>query len=185
MIPPDDGQTGVETTNEGKVDMTTGGQAGPTEAAPDTSAIGVAARGRSHRSGQGPARVLRAGPQHQGHQPRLSGQRGDGVDRAVRIREIDRGAVHQPDARGDSGCPGRRGGPARRARRVRGGNRRHVGTAPDRHGVPEAEPLPDDVDLRQRCGRPAADRARSRTTFASVSTGHCARSDCGARSRTG
>ena len=41
MNPPDDGQTGVETTNEGKVEMTTGGQAEPTEAAPDTSAIGV------------------------------------------------------------------------------------------------------------------------------------------------
>ena len=31
----------VETTNEGTVDMTTGGQPGPTETAPDTSAIGV------------------------------------------------------------------------------------------------------------------------------------------------
>ncbi len=41
MIPPDDGHTGVQTTNEGTVDMTTGGQAGPTEATHDTSAIGV------------------------------------------------------------------------------------------------------------------------------------------------
>jgi phosphate transport system ATP-binding protein len=41
MIPPDDGQTGLETTNEGKVDMATGGQARPTEASPDTSATGV------------------------------------------------------------------------------------------------------------------------------------------------
>ena len=31
----------------------------------------------------------------------------------------------------------------------------------DRHGLPEAEPVPDDVDLRQRRRRPAADRRAS------------------------
>ena len=41
MNPPNDGQLDVETTNKGTVDMTTGGQPGPTETEPDTSAIGV------------------------------------------------------------------------------------------------------------------------------------------------
>jgi phosphate transport system ATP-binding protein len=41
MNPPNDGHLDVETTNKGTVDMTTGGQPGPTETEPDTSAIGV------------------------------------------------------------------------------------------------------------------------------------------------
>ncbi len=40
MNPPNDAQLGVQTTTEETVQMTTGGQPGPTETAPDTSAIG-------------------------------------------------------------------------------------------------------------------------------------------------
>ena len=41
--------------------------------------------------------------------------------------------------------------------------RRHLGPTADRDGVPEAEPVPDDVDLRQRRRRAAADRDQERT----------------------
>ena len=79
-------------------------------------------------------------------------------DRPVRLREVDVPAVAQPHARGDPGRPRRgqgrhrRPGPLRRRRRP--GRRAPA----DRHGLPAAQPVPDDVDLRQRRRRAAAER---------------------------
>ena len=57
----------------------------------------------------------------------------------------------------------------------------------DRHGLPEAEPVPDDVDLRQRPRRaaswPGAHEQVRRWTRSSRS--RCAGRTCGKRSRTG
>ena len=54
-----------------------------------------------------------------------------------------------------------------------------------RHGVPAAEPVPDDVDLRQRGGRPAPDRAPRRARCSTrPSSAASARPRCGTRSRT-
>ena len=87
-----------------------------------------------------------------------------------------RRALHQPHARGD---PGR----ARRGRRsllddldiYDADGRRRRGAPRDRHGLPEAEPVPDDVDLRQRrrraAGSPACKRRRHE---ASASSSRCA-----------
>ena len=44
------------------------------------------------------------------------------------------------------------------------GGRRRRGAPRDRHGLPEAEPVPDDVDLRQRRLGPAAHLARRAAT---------------------
>ena len=65
--------------------------------------------------------------------------------------------------------------------------RRPGGGAPDgRHGVPAAQPVPDDVDLRQRRRRAAsstASRARRSSTRSSRSRSRAP--TCGTRSRTG
>ena len=53
----------------------------------------------------------------------------------------------------------------------------------DRDGVPEAESVPDDVDLRQRRRGPAADRDPFAATYASSSMSRCAPSASGTRSR--
>ena len=53
-------------------------------------------------------------------------------------------------------------GDARRRRHLRRRRGRRVGAADGRHGVPEAEPVPDDVDVRQRRRRHAADRRARR-----------------------
>ena len=118
--------------------------------------------GRPRCQGQGPERVLRLDAEHQGRDDRLPCQRGHGPDRAVRLGQIDRRPVHQPHARGDPRCARGGVGHARRPRRLQPRGRRDRGAAGDRHGVPEAQSVPDDVDLRQRRGRAAADRHQER-----------------------
>ena len=97
MIPP-------ETTNKDKVEMSTAG--GPSEetaeAAPDLSALGV-------REGAGHTvhvKDLHAYygqmEKHQGDHARVPGERGHRADRAVGLGQVDRRALHQPHARGDS-----------------------------------------------------------------------------------
>ena len=110
------------------------------------------------------------------------GQRGDRDHRAVGMRQVDDGPLHQPHARGDPRSPGGGPGDARRPRRVRplGGRRR--GAPGHRHGLPEAQPVPDDVDLRQRRRRAAPELARARATSARRSRRRCATPDCGTRS---
>ena len=73
---------------------------------------------------------------------------------------------------------------ARRPRRLRRRRRRRRGAPRDRHGLPEAQPVPDDVDLRQRRRRAAADRPRGVGPRASASRRRCAAPACGTRSRT-
>ena len=82
--------------------------------------------------------------------------------RPVRLRQVDLHPLPEPDARGR--CPGR----ASTGQVLLDGEDLYApgvdpvaGAAPGRHGVPEAEPVPHDVDLRQRGGRaPARRRAR-------------------------
>ena len=101
----------------------------------------------------------------QGRHDRLPGQRGDRADRAVGIRESRRWSG------ASTGCTRR--SPARAPRAASTldeldvydpGRRRDRRAPADRDGVPEAESVPDDVDLRQRRRRAAADRhARAAT----------------------
>ena len=103
---------------------------------------------------------------------------GDGLHRPVRLRQVDPAAHPEPDARGRARRPGRRQGAARRRGPVRRGRRPGRGPPYGRHGLPAAEPVPHHVDLRQRRGRPAAQRhqeegrARRRR-----SSGRCARAN--------
>ena len=81
---------------------------------------------------------------------------------------------------------GRRGA-ARRAGHLRAGHARHREPEPDRDGVPEAEPVPGDVDRRERAGGPAADRRQGQPDGAGRAPGElaCSARACGTRSRTG
>ena len=55
-----------------------------------------------------------------------------------------------------------------------------------RHGLPAAQPVPDDVDLRQRRGRPAAQRREEQERRSTASSsGRCTARTSGTRSRTG
>ena len=133
---------------------------------------------------RGAARVLRRRRTGQGHRPRLPRQRGDRDHRPLGLRQVDDGPLHQPHARGDPGRARRGQGAARRPRRVRLLGRRRRGAPRDRHGLPEAEPVPDDVDLRQRRLRPAAQLARARRPAPRRSRRRCAAPGCGTRSQT-
>ncbi len=74
-----------------------------------------------------------------------------GCGKSTIVRCINRMHEEIPGAR----CEG--SGAARRRRPLRPGGRRHRRAPRDRHGLPEAQPVPDDVDLRQRRRGPAAD----------------------------
>ena len=75
------------------------------------------------------------------------------------LRQVDVPADPQPDARADPVAPR---WPARccsTARTSTTRRRAHRRPPADRHGVPEAQPVPGDVDLRQRRGRAASSPA--------------------------
>ena len=110
------------------------------------------------------------GEQHggEGRRPRLRGQQGHGDHRPVRLRQVDAGALHQPHARGDPGRPRRGRGRCSTRGHLRRRRRRRSPCGGDRHGLPEAEPVPDDVDLRQRRRRPAPDGPHGRQPRTSV-----------------
>ena len=111
-------------------------------------------------------------------------QPGHGDDRPVGLRQVDARALHQPHARGDPGRARRGARHCSTTQDIYDDRRRRRLRAPrDRHGLPEAEPVPDDVDLRQRRRRPAADRP-ARATSRSASSSRCAAPGCGRRSRT-
>ena len=133
-----------------------------------------------------PARVLRRGRTGQGRGPRVPRQRGDRDHRPLRLWQVDDGALHQPHARGDPRRPRRGPGAARRLQRLRTLGRRRRRAPRDRDGLPEAQPLPDDVRVRQRRRRPAPDLARRAAKAASSprSKRHCAAPGCGRRSPT-
>ena len=108
--------------------------------------------------GRGRLRVVRLAP---GPREGVVGdgcRRRHGAHRSQRLRQVDVPAHPQPDARagpvGGDGRPGRAG----RHRHLRPEPAAHRGAAPDRHGVPEAQPLPGHDDCRQRHGRAQAHR---------------------------
>jgi hypothetical protein len=110
----------------------------------------------------------------------LLGVRDHRADRSVRLRQEHAAAQLQPDERPHRERRGSRavryhGGP------LRPGGRPGRGPAPDRDGLPEAEPVPE-VDLRQRRLRPAVAGFKGRLDDSS--SGRCARPRCGTRSRT-
>ena len=81
--------------------------------------------------------------------PSRSSPSDHGAHRAVRLRQVHAAAEHQPHERPGPRRPRR--GPDAVPRRgpVRPGRRPGRGPPADRHGVPEAQPVPQ-VDLRQR-----------------------------------
>ena len=83
---------------------------------------------------------------------------GDGADRSVRLRQVDLPALPQPHERHHRRSPRHRQDHARRRRHLRQEHRRGRAARPRRHGVPEAEPVPE-VDLRERRLRAAHPRA--------------------------
>ena len=71
---------------------------------------------------------------------------------------------------------------------IYGGERRPGQRAPhDRHGLPAAEPVPDDVDLRQRRrpGLRLQRRPQASPSWTTWSRSRCRAPTCGTRSRTG
>ncbi len=137
------------------------------------------------RQARAAARLLRRLGAAEGHRPRVRRQRGDRDHRAVGVRQVDARALHQPHARGDPRRAGRGQGAARRVRRVRPRGRRGRGAARDRHGLPEAEPVPDDVGVRQRRRGPAPDRGPARRRAREGRAGAARRRACGTRSPSG
>ena len=63
-------------------------------------------------------------------------------------------------------------------------DRRRRGAPGDRHGLPEAEPVPDDVGLRQRRRGPAPDLPPGGDLARARSSRRCAAQGCGTRSPT-
>ncbi|CAA9261843.1 MAG: Phosphate transport ATP-binding protein PstB, partial [uncultured Acidimicrobiales bacterium] len=121
------------------------------------------AAGRCRRArlrGQRPRLLLRvlsgAARREPGHRPPA----GDRPDRAVGLRQEHLPALPQPHERPDPRHPGRRSHRLSRPGPLRPGCRPHRGASPDRHGLPEAEPVPE-VDLRQRGVRPEGERAQA------------------------
>ena len=82
-----------------------------------------------------------------------------GLHRPVGLRQVDLPALHQPHERHDPGLPRDRQDRDRRAGHLRPDARRRAAARPRRHGVPEAQPVPE-VDLRERRLRPAHPRPR-------------------------
>ena len=110
-------------------------------------------------------------------------QRDHRADRPVRLRQDHVPALPEPDERPDRRRPRRGQDPVPRRRPLRRRRRPGRGAPADRHGVPEAEPVPE-VDLRQRRLRPE-DRRASRATWTSSSSSRLAQGRaCGTRSRT-
>ena len=112
--------------------------------------------------------------------------RGHRLHRPVRLRQVDLPAHAEPHARGHPRRPRRGRGAARRREPLRPRRRPGARAPPGRHGVPAAEPVPDDVDQRERARRrqaeqqahaPSPSRRRS-------SSSRCAAPTSGTRSRT-
>ena len=131
--------------------------------------------------------LLRRLPRRRGRHDDHQGAVGDRVHRPVRLRQVHDAAVAEPDARGDPRRPRRGQGDGRRAEPLRRRRRPGRRTPLDRDGLPAAQPVPDDVDLRQRARRlPAelqqAEEVQGRRDRRAVAEG---RQPLGTRSRTG
>ena len=102
--------------------------------------------------------------------PRHRRQRDHRVHRPVGLRQDHGAALPQPHARPHARAR-RSTGTVRVPRRgpLRPEGRRRRGAPPHRHGVPEAEPVPE-VDLRQRRVRPAHQRRQARASSTTSSS---------------
>ena len=116
---------------------------------------------------------------------RHPGEPGDRVHRPVGLRQVDLPAHAQPDERHHRRRAGRRARSGSTARTSTARRGRRAAARPGRHGVPEAQPVPE-VDLRERRLRPAHPRPRPRAGRSSTrsSRTRCAAPGCGTRSRT-
>ena len=126
------------------------------------------ADGRAARAGAGSGagtgrrqRLLRRLRGRPRRRPDDRPQRDHRDDRPVRLRQVHRPALAQPDERPDPRRPGHGHDHLPRPGPVRQGGRPDRGPPPHRHGVPEAEPVPE-VDLRQHRVRPAGHRHEGR-----------------------
>ena len=105
-----------------------------------------------------PRRLLRLVPgRPRGVDLKIRHERDHRVHRPVRVRQDHGAALPQPDERPHPRCPRRGRGHLPRRRPVRPRVSATAGAPPHRHGVPEAEPVPEE-HLRQRRLRPAAQR---------------------------
>ncbi len=83
----------------------------------------------------------------------------DVVHRTVRLRQVDVPALHQPHERHHPDLPGHRQDHDRGSGHLRSCARCRPAPRPRRHGLPEAQSVPE-VDLRERRLRPAHPRPR-------------------------
>ena len=114
-------------------------------------------------------------------QPRRSTSTGDRVHRPVGLRQVDAAARAQPHVRALSGPARDRRGAARRREHPRRRSGPQPAARAHRHGVPEADAVPD-VDLRQhRLRHPALRAAAEVASWTSASRGRCAARRCGTR----
>ena len=86
----------------------------------------------------------------------VAAERGDRDHRPVGLRQVHLHPLPQPHARDGAGGAGGGAGAAQRRGPLRPGSRSGGRAPAHRHGVPEGEPVPDHVRLRQRGRRPAA-----------------------------
>ena len=105
------------------------------------------------------------------------------ADRPLGLRQDDLPAQPQPDERLGPRLQDRGADPLPRPRHLRQRRRPGRGAPADRHGLPEAEPVPE-VDLRQRRLGAAQPRHAARAST-SGSRERCAARRSGTRSRTG
>ena len=102
-------------------------------------------------------RPLRRQAGAQGRCRRYSRQGRDGLHRPLGLRQDDVPALHQPDERRHSDRQGHRHDPDRRPGHPRPQDRCRRAAGPRRHGVPEAQSVPQ-VHLRERGLRTAHPR---------------------------
>ena len=135
--------------------------------------------------GPQPRVLLRRQPGAEGHQPAALRQQGDRLHRPVGLRQVDPAARPEPDVRPLSRASAP---PARCCSTARTSCDAEPGPQPaaraHRHGVPEADAVPDD-DLRQhRLRHPALREAAAAPRWTTASRRRCAAPPCGTRSRT-
>ena len=132
------------------------------DAAPPAAARTAPARPRARRlrAGGRPG-LLRRQARGARRQLRHRQERDHRADRPVGLRQVHADPLPQPHERPDPERPRRGQGALPRPGPLRPGGRPGRGAQADRHGVPEAEPVPQ-VDLRQHRLRPARARHEGR-----------------------
>ena len=120
-----------------------------------------------------------------GREPGGSTTQHHGLHRTVGLRQIDGPTHPQPHARGHARRLRGRQRAARRGGHLRSRRRPGERARHHRYGVPAAQPVPDDVDPRQRRRRAAtAGHAQQRPNSTRSPNAACAGPTCGTRSRT-